>query len=116
MVLPPPERSRRNADSSAFRAGVPLRRRAIIITMASTSLIALAATVLSGSAGANDAASHVVAVATARATIVAGARVGSNHDLDDHREPPQPADTKPRERPCPENAQTPCRLIVTDLQ
>jgi hypothetical protein len=84
--------------------------------MASTSLIALAAMLLSGSADSNDAQPHVVAVLTARATIVSGVRVGSNPDPDDARNAAQPVDAKPRERPCPENSQTPCRLIVTDLR
>jgi hypothetical protein len=81
--------------------------------MASTSLIALATMLLTGSAGAND-APHVTAVATARATIVAGVRVGP--PVRNERTPEQqPLVPKPRERPCPENDQTPCRLIVTDL-
>jgi hypothetical protein len=81
--------------------------------MASTSLIALATMLLTGSAGANDAAPRVTAVATARATIVAGIRIGP--PAKDDRAPEQQPLTKPRERPCPEAGQTPCRLIVTDL-
>jgi hypothetical protein len=81
--------------------------------MASTSLIALAAMLMLGSAKANDAHQHVVAVATARATIVSGVRSGV---------PTEPVateqrdrrDMKPHERTCPESAQTPCRLIVID--
>jgi hypothetical protein len=82
--------------------------------MASTSLIALATMLLTGSAGANDAAPRVAAVAQARATIVAGVRVGA--PTRDERKTEQRPLIKTRERPCPEAEQSPsCRLIVTDM-
>lgn len=81
--------------------------------MASTSLIALATMLLTGAAGANDAAPRVAAVATARATIVVGVRATPPQQaLSDKRDRPQ---IKPRERPCPETTDAPCRLIVTDM-
>jgi hypothetical protein len=83
--------------------------------MASTSLIALATMLLTGGAGANDAAPRVAAVAQARATIVAGVRVGPPTD-DKRPRTQQPLVRKTRERPCPEVEQSPsCRLIVTDM-
>jgi hypothetical protein len=116
MVLSPPEQPFANPDRRAFCASPSQKQRAIIVTMASTSLIALAAMLYSGSADANDAQAHVVAVVTARATIVAGVRVDPVPDPNDPRKALQQVDVKPREQPCPENPQNPCRLIVTDLR
>jgi hypothetical protein len=82
--------------------------------MASTSLIALATMLLTGSAGANDAAPHVATVAQARAAIVAGVRTGPSI-RDAKTRTQQPLVNKPRERPCPETTDAPCRLIVTDM-
>lgn len=81
--------------------------------MASTSLIALAAMLLTGSVRAHDGQPHVVAVAVARATIVSGVRAGPPPERRDRVER---VEAKSRERPCPESTKAPCRLIVTDLE
>lgn len=96
------------------RAGGLPRGKARLVNMASTSLLALATMLITGSADANDAQPRVTAVAVARATIVAGVRVGT--PVKDERKGEQRPLVKPRERPCPEAEQSPsCRLIVTDM-
>lgn len=82
--------------------------------MASTSLIALATMLLTGSADANDAQPRITAVAVARATIVAGVRAGPP-TVQNPKRAAQQLPVKPRDRPCPEADPAPCRLIVTDM-
>lgn len=85
-----------------------------MLNMASTSLLALATMLLTGSVWADDGAARIAAVATTRATIIAGVRIAQP----DRRLDAMPLEigaAPPRERPCPERDRTPCRLIVTDI-
>ncbi len=79
--------------------------------------IALALIVIPGQMRADPVTPHVVAIAQARAQILSSVRVGpapqpenSKRDTRDKQAP------RPRERPCPEQEATPCRLLVIDME
>ncbi len=98
--------------SGAKRHGAPRRAGRKMVYMASTSLLAVATLILSGSVRANDDAPHVAAVAVARAQILSGVRIAQDGRP---AEPQTPTAPKPRERPCPDDADTRCRMIVVDM-
>jgi hypothetical protein len=78
--------------------------------------IGLALTIVQPSVRAADQGPHVTAVATARAQILSGVRVGpAPPDADTKAERREPPPRRPRERPCPEAEATPCRLMVIDM-
>jgi hypothetical protein len=79
--------------------------------------IILASIALAGSVRADSPASHATAVVVARAQIMSGIRVGSEPPPSgakrDRSEAPPP---RPREKPCPEQEATPCRMLVVDME
>jgi hypothetical protein len=82
--------------------------------MSFTILLALVA--FPASVRAEDAVSHVTAVAVARAQIVSGVRISREQvALDQDTAVRKTRLPKPRERPCPEADEHPCRLIVVDM-
>lgn len=85
-----------------------------MVTMAATTLFAFAVLTFPGSALGRDNVPHAVAVATARATIVTGVRITPDTILNDPRLRIRP-EQRPREIPCPERRDTPCRLIIVDM-
>jgi hypothetical protein len=69
-----------------------------------------------GSIRAEQATPRVTAVAVARAQIVSGVRISREQiDVDQDTATRKTRLPKPRERPCPEAHEHPCRLIVVDM-
>jgi hypothetical protein len=102
----------------SFEDGIRRDISAFMVSM--MFIIGLALTVLPGSVRAEESASHVTAVAVARAQIVTGVRISREDVAIDHETQPSSRSRairlpKPRERPCPEPDTPPCRLIVVDM-
>lgn len=105
--------SRHETVVGRTRAGRAARRRAIILTV---SVIIVSVAVLIASVRADEASPRVTAVATARAQIMSGVRIGSDQPVrDDHAPSRTMRQPRPRERPCPETDDHHCRLIVVDM-
>jgi hypothetical protein len=71
---------------------------------------------LVGSVRADERNPRATAVAVARAEIVSGVRITREMTIpDDERRVRNNRLPKPRERPCPESDDHPCRLFVVDM-
>lgn len=93
-----------------------IARRNGVFMLSMAFIIILALIVAGGPVRADDSASHVTAVAVAKAQIVSGIRITRDHLQTDIEMPTRNARLpKPRERPCPEVDEHPCRLFVVDM-
>lgn len=103
-----------DTSRARFKGSISRKFRAFMVTMSFTVILALA--LLPETVGADNAAPHVTAVAVARATIVSGVRISREQlALDEDSSSRNPRLPKPRERPCPEADERPCREIVVDM-
>lgn len=104
-----------NETSVAFQNGSATQKTSALIVSMSFTII-VAAALLPGSVRAQDAVPHVTAVAVARAQVVSGVRISREQmELDQESAARKTRLPKPRERPCPETDEHPCRLIVVDM-
>jgi hypothetical protein len=72
---------------------------------------------LVGSVRADEVNPRATAVAVARAEIVSGVRITREMLMrpDDETRSRSNRLPKPRERPCPDNEERPCRMVVVDI-
>lgn len=96
------------------RAGKAPQSGAFMVSVMFTIILA---TILAGDAARSEEGStRVTAVAVARAQIVSGVRLSREQVAVDDETPSRVTRLpKPRERPCPEPSEPPCRLIVVDM-
>ncbi len=79
--------------------------------------ILLALIVTPGQVRSDPVTPHVTAVAVARAQILSSVRAGpAQQTTETKRETRDTQARRPRERPCPEQEATPCRLLVIDME
>lgn len=109
---PPRALSHSGTARTPNRSGGSSVVRGIMVNMSIP--IVLALFMIPDGVGARGAGPRLSAVAVARAQVVSGVRnlQEANEARPARRTDPTP---RPRERPCPEAARTPCRLFVTDL-
>lgn len=99
-------------DEPKHRGG-RTRRGAFIVAMIVTIVMAAA---LAGNVRADEASPRVTAVAVARAEIMSGARITREMLISDSDMPSRGNRLpKPRERPCPDTDERPCRMVVVDI-
>lgn len=116
--LLPPQRPREGqspngTDDEPKHSGGRLRRAAFMVTMMVAMIMAAA---LVGNVRADEVNPRMAAVAVARAEIVSGVRITREMLISDSNMPSRSNRLpKPRERPCPDTDERPCRMVVVDI-
>jgi hypothetical protein len=116
--LLPPQRPRQGQSPNGTaddpkHSGGQRRGAAFMVAMLFTMIMAGA---LVGNVRADEVNPRVAAVAVARAEIVSGVRITREMLIRDDEAPSRGNRLpKPRERPCPDTHEQPCRMVVVDI-